>query len=324
MPDPPPAMPPHFDRILDDLGLTRFAPLFRQAAAPAVAFDLTPAADADAPPGASKLGGVPDLPAGFDWPVNTNPDGRGRPLDFLLQVDCAAARPAAEAAGVAGVLPDDGLLTFLYDLDDQPWGCDPGALGGFRVIYTPAGTPLTPTPAPPAPAEAELDPALPPCRVAFRPAVTFPHHGSAARYRLDERLEATGTVTDADEDGLWEVSARLERPAGDTSDLGAHRLLGHPWNVQGDMQRQAAFVTGGVSVEDEDDLPAARRAALEADADDWLLLLQLASDWGDETGGGGVDLDLMWGDLGKLYWWVRRDDLAARRFDRVWMTMQCG
>ncbi len=319
-----PAMPPHFDRVLEELELTRFASLFQEAALPAVAFDLTPLSAGEAiAAGASKLSGVPDLPAGFDWPINTNPKEPGRDgtpppdrrLDFLLQIDLAAVRPVAEAAGVGGALPADGTLSFFYDLDDQPWGGDPHAQNGFKVTYTPAGTPLAPMPIPPAPVESEHDVSLPECRISFRPTVTFPHHGSAARHRLDERLEATGTLTEADEDSLWEVCARLEHPAGDTSDLGAHRLLGHSWNVQGDMQLRAELISNGVSDADED--RDVRREELAAGADDWVMLLQLASDWdaGDE---------LMWGDLGKLYWWIRREDLAARRFDRVWMTLQCG
>jgi uncharacterized protein YwqG len=31
----------------------------------------------------------------------------------------------------------------------------------------------------------------------------------------------------------------------------------------------------------------------------------------------------MWGDSGMLYYWIRDDDLAARRFDRAWCVMQC-
>ncbi|NNJ25645.1 hypothetical protein LzC2_17180 [Planctomycetes bacterium LzC2] len=55
-----------------------------------------------------------------------------------------------------------------------------------------------------------------------------------------------------------------------------------------------------------------------------MLLLQLASDFGDDSDPADQGFEMMWGDLGMLYWWIRREDLAARRFDRVWMTLQCG
>ena len=69
--------------------------------------------------------------------------------------------------------------------------------------------------------------------------------------------------------------------------------------------------------------PAAIKAdAMEAEcarltqfgtADDWQLLLQVNS----------TD-QITWGDAGSLYWFILKDDLAAWRFDRVWMIMQSG
>ncbi|NNJ25646.1 hypothetical protein LzC2_17190 [Planctomycetes bacterium LzC2] len=266
-PTPRPPMPPHFDRTLEELGLTKFASLFEAAALPAVAFDLSPVGEGTPPDlGASKLGGTPDLPAGFEWPINTDPDGKNRPLDFLLQIDLAAVRPAAEAAGVAESLPSDGLLSFFYDLAEQPWGYDPAALNGFHVAYTPAGVPLTPTFRPPC--EDDEDQSLILCRLTFRPTVTFPHQRSRARERLDEQLEATGTLTEEDDDGLWEASARLEHPAGKADDVGAHHLLGHSWNVQGDMQLEAQLVSHGLYTGDESGYEDPRAEALEQGADD--------------------------------------------------------
>jgi uncharacterized protein YwqG len=45
-----------------------------------------------------------------------------------------------------------------------------------------------------------------------------------------------------------------------------------------------------------------------------MLLLQIDSD--DAIG-------WTWGDAGRLYFWIRKQDLAARRFDRVWTILQC-
>ena len=52
---------------------------------------------------------------------------------------------------------------------------------------------------------------------------------------------------------------------------------------------------------------------------DWVLLLQLGTIEDEESNN-----CLMWGDGGYLYFWIRRDDLAARRFDRTVMVLQCG
>jgi hypothetical protein len=53
---------------------------------------------------------------------------------------------------------------------------------------------------------------------------------------------------------------------------------------------------------------------VETEAERWTLLLQVDSD-GD---------DMMWGDLGKLYWLARHDDLAAGNLHEVSFTWQCS
>jgi len=35
------------------------------------------------------------------------------------------------------------------------------------------------------------------------------------------------------------------------------------------------------------------------------------------------DFELMFGDCGSIYFYIRKEDLAARRFDRVWLIQQC-
>jgi Domain of unknown function (DUF1963) len=52
--------------------------------------------------------------------------------------------------------------------------------------------------------------------------------------------------------------------------------------------------------------------AAEQHEDD-VLLLQLDSDLG---------ANWLWGDVGTLQFWIRPEDLASRRFDRVVMTME--
>ena len=58
-----------------------------------------------------------------------------------------------------------------------------------------------------------------------------------------------------------------------------------------------------------------RKRGLEAGATDWRLLLQVDSD--EQTG-------MMWGDMGRLYFMIHKDDLQYRRFDKVWQILQCG
>ncbi|SFB45121.1 protein of unknown function [Rhizobium sp. NFR07] len=79
----------------------------------------------EAPLGASRIGGGPDLPPGT-WPGNE----RGMHHPFLMQIDLAEI---ASEGGSSGPLPADGLLSFFVHGD---------ALD-VDVVYTPAGVPLT-------------------------------------------------------------------------------------------------------------------------------------------------------------------------------------
>ena len=78
------------------------------------------------------------------------------------------------------------------------------------------------------------------------------------------------------------------------------------------MQTECQFVTNGIYMgDDPGDNP--RLARLRRGAADWQLLLQVDSD--PTTG-------MTWGDNGQLYFWIRRQDLAARKFDQAWLICQ--
>ena len=47
---------------------------------------------------------------------------------------------------------------------------------------------------------------------------------------------------------------------------------------------------------------------------EWQLLLQLDTD---------DNAEMMWGDAGTLYFWIKRADLANRNFADCWMIFQC-
>jgi len=50
--------------------------------------------------------------------------------------------------------------------------------------------------------------------------------------------------------------------------------------------------------------------------EDWMLLFQLDTDSNDH-------LDMMWGDVGIAHFFIRKEDLKALRFDRVWYNWDC-
>jgi uncharacterized protein YwqG len=281
------------EELLEAHGFGSLASILSEFEEPAIAFELAPPED-DGDRVTSRLGGAPFLPAGFEWPRNG-----GRELDFLLQIQLAEVAPLDPLRR----LPGSGLLTFFYDLENQPWGYDPEALAGFRVVLSSAGS-VEPASLP------NEEYRLPERSLRFSPVTTLPHYGSRAM----DRLEQAGGGSD---ESRWKAYTKLlaaVEHAAYPRGPALNRLFGHSANVQGDMQLEAQLVTHGLYCGNSSGYDDPRTRALEAGADDWVLLLQLDSDAG---------ADLMWGDSGRLYYWVRREDLAACRFDRAWMGLQC-
>jgi uncharacterized protein YwqG len=282
------------DPIAKQHGLEAALPTIRRYSRAAVAFSLENRS------GRSRFGGAPLLPPGFTWPSYvphpvelpaalrehlgmsdpvkpTEPE----PLDLLLQVDLADLAQFE----VAGPLPRSGLLTFFYDMQHQPWGYDPKTVGGFRVVFVEDRSLVeTPPPRPPPFSARGLE---------FWSSITVPHPGSHAYDCLDAEISGG--------DRYFEFCSELER-SHYPENRGLHRIFGHSANVQGDMQLEAQLVSHGIYCGDPSGYDDPRVPELKQGAEDWVMLLQLDSD---------DSVDMMWGDFGMLYYWIREDDLRG-------------
>lgn len=238
------------------------------------------------PPGTSRLGGPPDLPPDVAWPRRN-----GEPQSFIGQLDLA------DVAGLAGTdaLPPAGWLLFFYSSEEAPWGFRPSDRGSWAVVHVPPGTPLERAEPP---ADLPQTARFRPCALTFRSTLTLPpwDHRSVDGLGLD--------------DAELELFDRLLDAAGGYDQ---HRLLGHPAQLQRDMTEQCQLVSRGMNLGDPASWDEARARQLRAGADDWRLLLQVASD---------PELGTSWADAGLIYYWIREQDLERRDFDAVWLVLQ--
>ena len=103
--------------------------------------------------GGSRIGGVPDLPAGVEWPT-----WHEEPLSFLAQFNLREL----QRFGCCGIMPSEGHLWFFYAAAEQrSWGFDPNDRGSWRVIYAPtAGSGLLRREAPELPDHGRYKPCL--------------------------------------------------------------------------------------------------------------------------------------------------------------------
>lgn len=246
------------------------------------------------------LGGNPLLPADVAWPEWK---GHG-PLSFVAAVDCGEV-PDKE---VDIPVPEDGMLLFFYYNgvgDDAVQYLDPDSVkGGTRVIYVPEGTENVSERATPE----GLQP-FPRVLLTGELIATAPDNENAALVAAYGDADADPLADDDytefpytdDGDGFYDALTSFRR---DHSPH--HRVGGYALPKAGSVTKEAAHV---LAPGDDDAAKAARRQLIG----ELVMLLQVDSD-------GRAAME--WGDTGRLYWLIRREDLAARDFDKATFTWQ--
>jgi uncharacterized protein YwqG len=233
--------------------------------------------------GTCRLGGLPDLPVGVQWPTFANPDygGREYPYRFLMQIDLAAVSPF----DLRGLLPKSGHLLFFCHWQDDVRGHEFGLMGDVsKVVFAEPRAALRRSDPPDesmdfrifrakglAPAVQWMVPA--PCEAGFEPW---------------GEIEATPWTF------FEEVESRIER-VGEFADerMPKHRLLGYADFIQCPGLGDNTELLAQVDTDPTRPGPEPRRPD-----------------------------DMLWGDCGTVYYLIDHDDLARRQFDRAFSSIE--
>ncbi len=254
--------------------------------------------------GASKFGGKPELPEGFQWSYFTtdtfdDDEVKPRPLAFLAQMNCAEV----SAYDKEGLLPEKGMLYFFYELGSQKWGFDPADKGCARVFYYEGESEgVTEMELPEDLAE---DYWLPELSVSFWNRDDVPDWAEYAEYH--------------DTDGGFEIYGEArEKLIGGGNENYITKLLGYADIIQSDMLCECELVGGrGLNIgRGFPEMTEEEKAQLVRDAQEWILLFQM--DTVEKDG-----FELMFGDCGRIYFYIRKEDLRNRNFENVWLSLQC-
>lgn len=257
------------------------------------AIRLVPGSGNGSAGGPSRLGGNPVLAPGTGWPTWAD-----KPLSLLAVIDLAEVARLDDG----GWLPTSGWLNFFYEAEEQQaWGFDPAHADGWRVVHTGADGIEAP------PVAGAL--AFPAHAVQLSRIVTLPGWDEEIVADLS-RAEHTRLAA-LDEEWRNHMGLGGEWPSGEPH----HQLGGWPRLVQGPFWLEAQLASHGIYVGDLEGYRDGRAAVLRDGASSWRLLLQLDT---DDT------LGWMWGDVGRLFYAIREDDLTARDFTRSWMSFQCS
>lgn len=280
--------------------------------------------DMPAPCGASKLGGKPDLPEGFEWKI-FRADGNtlSLPLTFLMQINCAEF----SHYDLDGELPSSGMLYFFYDLESMPSGERLRDMGGAQVYYYDGDIDkLRPTARPCSPSiPLRYGRELPEMKLVFE---AYPEYPSFDEFGLiaGDSPEKFFPFTPEDELDLWEFYTDtieelyendeqawelLPKYSGDTDegeDICGHKALGYAEII---YVPPVECSTRMISQAHDRTVILQPDAAMRRQC---RMLIQLDSfafeDWA-----------LRFGDCGTLYYYIDEDALRNRDFSRAWAIM---
>jgi uncharacterized protein YwqG len=269
-------------------GLSTLADKLEEAVLPCLRMVPSVSGGSPSPP-ITQIGGKPNLPDPALWPKH-----QGKSLSFIAQVNLSEVPLDAQSRD----LPRKGILYFFYDSEQSTWGFDPKDKGTWRVLY------LEDLPDKPSPVDFPDD---------------VPKHAQYVQKRLKiiagksipeplDHMQSLGLSDERQDQGL-EFYGRYSEGGSPK-----HQLLGHPMPIQGDMQLECQLVSNGLYCGDPSGYNDPRAKELESGASQWRLLLQVDTD---------EDSEMMWGDCGRLYFWIRDEDLRKRNFGAVWMILQC-
>ncbi len=275
---------------LSAAGLPQLVPAIDLITRPSLRLYGTPVQEASLPIGASKLGGLPDLPIGWQWP-----EWKGLPQSFIAQLRLADIQPFRQE-GIGETLPEHGLLWFFYDARQETYGDQPEDRGGWSILFLEDE-------------QAELQ-RLPPalelpeaarfqaCALRFIPQLTCSQ---------EPPLDISNLAWNNDDQERYDaVFASLETAA--ERAVPHHRLLGFPDTLQDDMRSQCQLVSHGVTDERDPRYEELMKGAL-----DWRLLLQVDSD---------PQAGMRWANNGILYYWMNQAAFQAPHVDASWLVLQ--
>ncbi len=256
----------------------------------------------------SKIGGNPDGTVPFEFPMNAEEEH----LSFIAQINLQEI----QAFDYEGLLPDQGMLYFFYDAFYQPSGYENEHQRGWRVTYDP--TPIIPSKMIKIPLHPELEARNNEMGSIFEKLIFSEFEVDFyTEYSLPPYESEFIRSLNLDFDNLWKYEQLYfeqvnQRPR--------YRMLGFPdrKKVNTDMvsicRIAANYIDHNPFGFDDGYLPPKQ---LNTEKEEWILLLQIDSD---------LEVGMAWGgeEMGRIYFWIRKQDLLQRNFDRCWVILEEG
>ncbi|WCM42671.1 DUF1963 domain-containing protein [Flavobacterium sp. CBA20B-1] len=238
--------------------------------------------------GKSKIGGCPDLPNVTSWF-----EYQQKPMSFLAQINLSEVTEL----DLDQKLPKKGMLYFFYDADQEVWGFDPKDKEGAKVFFYDGD--FSALERKQKPKNLDEYSFFNSCSLSFKSTIDMLDYQSDL---LDNMV-----LEDDEETNYENLMEELYQDE-------VFKLLGHSNNVQGGMELECELVTNGINCGSPVGYQSSKSKELEKNIQDWNLLFQMDS---------SDDVGTMWGDCGRIYFWIKDNDLAVKNFDNAWAILQC-
>jgi uncharacterized protein YwqG len=250
--------------------------------------------------GASKLGGKPDLPKEFDWPYFEDASAlesqrKNQPLSFLGQINCEDIVECDQEEK----LPKQGILYFFYEMASMAWGFDPKDKGCSRVYYYNLDDKELVTKEFPDDLEDAFK--IPEARI---------------EYQKKESAPSYEEIYPDEDTKVWDAYENCLAEKGLLEVENCSKLLGYADLIQGEMTLECEMVSNGLYCGDSENYTDENIKKYKKTASQWQLLLQLD----------GVEFEnynLMFGDCGRAFFYIKESDLKGKKFDNTWFILQC-
>lgn len=276
--------------LFDRNGLSKFWNIAESKIKNAINVYLEKAYENDIFIGQSKIGGCPDLPKEIDWFKF-----KEKPMSFVAQINLTEIK----AFDLDNKLPNEGILYFFYDAEQSTWGFDPKDKDCSKVYFYKGS--LENLERKKRPADLEDYHGFYSCKLNFQNTFNLPDYFS----NLMEGIE----MNEDDTEKYFKIKEEIKQ--GEI----INKILGHSDNIQGGMELECELVTNGLYCGNQSGYDDSNAADLAKNVDSWNLLFQIDSNE-DEAG-------MMWGDCGRLYFWIKDDDLREEKFENAWLILQC-
>jgi uncharacterized protein YwqG len=272
------------EKLFEDLQLDKYLDAIKPLVRPKIDLTLVPTEESQFDRAKSKIGGQPHLPRDQEWPKNE----LGNSLSFIGQLNFEEVSKFDKSE----LLPKQGILSFFYCADQEVWGFDPKDGQRFKVIYSENVNDLV---------KQSFPTDLQSHSIFQANLLTFTSSLSLPTWQ-DDSIE--GLIQDEDFENYLEASSGSD-----------NQILGYAKCIQGTMELECQLVTNGLYCGDPTGYEDPKRNELEAGKKDWVLLLQIDSEE-EKTG-------MMWGDSGRIYFWIKKQDLLNKDFSKTWCILQC-